>query len=123
MTAVIEGVGDHEEHYVCDSEIDQVPAAESHLRSLPEFRWPFRKSLQGARYDALVADLNQLAARLVKQATDPDEPTETAAQTNGRIGGLKGGKARAKRLSAEERSEIARKAAQARWKHPQTPGA
>jgi hypothetical protein len=34
----------------------------------------------------------------------------------GRRGGLKGGKARAKKLSAKERSEIARKAAATRWK-------
>ena len=33
----------------------------------------------------------------------------------GRKGGLKGGKARARKLSADRRSEIARKAAQARW--------
>jgi hypothetical protein len=62
-----------------------------------------------------VADLNTLAARLVKQATDPDEPSDTPAQTNGRRGGLKGGKARAAKLSPEQRSEIARKAARARW--------
>jgi len=62
-----------------------------------------------------VADLNKLAARLVKQATDPDERSETPAQTNGRVGGLKGGNARAERLSSAERSEIARKAARARW--------
>lgn len=34
----------------------------------------------------------------------------------GRLGGLKGGKARAEKLSPEERKEIARKAAEARWK-------
>ena len=34
---------------------------------------------------------------------------------SGRLGGLKGGKARAKSLSAKERSAIARKGAQARW--------
>ena len=33
----------------------------------------------------------------------------------GRLGGLKGGKARAKKLTAERRKEIARKAAKARW--------
>jgi hypothetical protein len=37
-----------------------------------------------------------------------------AAVILGRLGGLKGGKARAKRLSAERRSEIARKASSAR---------
>jgi hypothetical protein len=34
----------------------------------------------------------------------------------GRLGGLKGGKARKEKLSPEQRKEIARKAAQARWK-------
>jgi len=34
----------------------------------------------------------------------------------GRLGGLKGGKARAERLSARRRREIARKAAEARWR-------
>jgi hypothetical protein len=38
-----------------------------------------------------------------------------AAQELGRLGGLKGGKARAKKLSAQERSESARKAVMARW--------
>ena len=61
-----------------------------------------------------MADLNRLAARIVRQATDPDIP-ETPAQTSGRVGGRKGGKARAAKLSPAERSEIARKAARARW--------
>jgi len=61
-----------------------------------------------------MADLNQLAARLVKQATEP-QPTESPAQRSGRKGGLKGGKARAAKLSAEQRTEIAKKAASARW--------
>jgi hypothetical protein len=38
-----------------------------------------------------------------------------AAVALGRLGGLKGGKARAKKLSAKQRTEIAKKAAQARW--------
>jgi len=62
------------------------------------------------------ADLNRLAAAIVGDATDetPTEP-ETGQVRAGRSGGLKGGKARAKRLSPERRSEIARKAAKARW--------
>ena len=39
-----------------------------------------------------------------------------AAVALGRLGGLKGGKARAAKLSAKKRSEIAKKAAIARWK-------
>ena len=46
---------------------------------------------------------------------DPDEGKDPAAVSLGRRGGLKGGKARAKKLSPEKRSEIARKAAKARW--------
>jgi hypothetical protein len=61
-----------------------------------------------------MADLNRMAHRLVQKATEPQEP-ETPAQANGRNGGLKGGKARAEKLPPEKRSEIARKAAQARW--------
>ncbi|MFA6287471.1 MAG: hypothetical protein WC661_08805 [Opitutaceae bacterium] len=38
-----------------------------------------------------------------------------AAVALGRMGGLKGGKARAQSLTAEERSEAARKAVNARW--------
>jgi hypothetical protein len=38
-----------------------------------------------------------------------------AAQELGRLGGKKGGKARAEKLSAERKSEIAREAAKARW--------
>lgn len=39
-----------------------------------------------------------------------------AAVALGRLGGLKGGLARAQKLTPEERQEIARKAAEARWK-------
>lgn len=67
------------------------------------------------------ADLNKLAKALVDQATDeephdPYEGKDPAAVELGRRGGLKGGKARAEKLSAEERSAIARRAAEARWK-------
>ena len=39
-----------------------------------------------------------------------------AAVALGRLGGLKGGKARAEKLTPEQRSEIARNAARSRWK-------
>lgn len=67
------------------------------------------------------ADLNALAASIVADATDEDkdEPADDgkdpAAVALGRRGGLKGGRARADSLTAEQRSEAARKAAQARW--------
>jgi hypothetical protein len=67
-------------------------------------------------------DLNQLAARLVDEATgnvpkppDPDEGKDPAAVALGRKGGLKGGKARAAKMTPEERSRAARAAAEARW--------
>jgi hypothetical protein len=63
-----------------------------------------------------MADLNQMAYRVVQHATEPREKP-SQAQLNGHRGGLKGGKARAEKLSPERRSEIARKAAEARW-HP-----
>jgi hypothetical protein len=50
---------------------------------------------------------------------EPEDPVRAAAALLGRKGGLKGGKARAAKLSPEERSEIARKAAAARWKKDQ----
>ncbi len=66
-------------------------------------------------------DVNELARRLVDEATgeqpkyDPDEGKDPAAVELGRRGGLKGGKARAEKMTPEERSEAARKAALARW--------
>lgn len=68
-----------------------------------------------------MADLNQMAYRVVRQATEPPQEPETPAQTNGRNGGRKGGVARAESLTAERRSEIARRAAEARWR--KTPSA
>jgi hypothetical protein len=67
-------------------------------------------------------DLNQLAKSIVDQATaetppaPPEDGKNPAAVTLGRLGGLKGGKARAAKLSKKKRSEIAKKAARARWK-------
>ncbi|MGH9054387.1 MAG: histone H1 [Acidimicrobiales bacterium] len=67
-------------------------------------------------------DTNQLAAMVVAKATrtappevDEGDGKDPAAVALGRKGGLKGGKARAAKLSPEERSEAARKAARARW--------
>lgn len=70
-------------------------------------------------------DLNQLAAAIMEAATNENMPEEQpqknkAAQELGRLGGLKGGKARADKLSAEKRKEIAKKAAQARWDKKQS---
>ncbi len=69
----------------------------------------------------LPRDMNQRAKAIVDLATDetapePDEPAKNPAAVElGRLGGLKGGKVRAAKLSKEQRREIARKAAAARW--------
>lgn len=67
-------------------------------------------------------DVNQLAASIVHDATEPESEPEDkkdpAAVELGRKGGLKGGKARAAKLTPEERREAARKAAAARWAKP-----
>lgn len=71
-------------------------------------------------------DLNQLAKRIVDEATGETQPEEIdekkkAAIESGRLGGLKGGKARAEKLTPEERSEIAKKAAKKRWGNTKQP--
>ncbi len=68
-------------------------------------------------------DPSKLAKEIIDLATDEDyqdqpdedEGKDPAAVALGRKGGLKGGKARAAKLTAEERSAAARWAAKARW--------
>lgn len=68
-------------------------------------------------------DLNQLAYQLVQEATGQAPKTaapvehdkDPAAVALGRKGGLKGGKARAAKMTAKQRSAQARKAAATRW--------
>ncbi|MGD9562558.1 MAG: histone H1 [Pyrinomonadaceae bacterium] len=61
-------------------------------------------------------DTNQLAKYIVDLSTgEESEPELSPKQKAGQLGGLKGGKARADKLSPEERSAIAKKAAGARW--------
>ena len=60
-------------------------------------------------------DINILAKTIVGKVTEEPSEKNPAAVALGRLGGLKGGKARAKILSPEKRKEIAKKAAQARW--------
>jgi len=59
-------------------------------------------------------DENQIAKAVVDTATQAPEKNP-AAVALGRLGGLKGGKARAAKLSEKERVAIAKKAAKARW--------
>lgn len=65
-------------------------------------------------------DANQLAKFIVDMATgeipaDTNDGKNPAAVALGRLGGLKGGKARADSLSNKQRRDIAKKAAKARW--------
>lgn len=71
------------------------------------------------------ADLNQMAYAIVQAATDESEPVEEPTTKNphavalGRLGGLKGGKARADKLTPKQRKDIAKIANTARWKKPE----
>lgn len=72
-------------------------------------------------------DPNVTAFNIVQMAIGeiekPKEPEKNqAAVTLGRLGGLKGGKARAEKLTPEQRKEIAQKAAAKRWAHKQGDG-
>jgi hypothetical protein len=78
--------------------------------------------------EKLPSDFSKKARRVVELATgenltqNSQKPTKEehhknpAAVALGRLGGLKGGKARANKLSPEKRKEIAKKAAEVRWK-------
>ncbi|RFC33304.1 MAG: hypothetical protein DID92_2727744767 [Candidatus Nitrotoga sp. SPKER] len=66
-------------------------------------------------------DMNQLAKRIVDEAvgdepvTSPPPEKNQAVVDKRRLDGLKGGVARAEKLTAEQRSEIAKLAASIRW--------
>lgn len=66
-------------------------------------------------------DVNRLARAIVDQATGTERQKNPAAVELGRLGGRKGGLARAANLSTAKRKEIARKAAKARWAATTTP--
>ena len=66
-------------------------------------------------------DVNELAKYIVDVTTGKEEKVyppqkNPHAQALARLGASKGGKARAKNLTAKKRSQIAKKAASARWK-------
>ena len=67
-------------------------------------------------------DVNVRAFNIVQQAIGDAKPESQpeknpAAVALGRLGGLKGGKARAEKLTPNQRKDAAQKAAQARWKN------
>jgi hypothetical protein len=67
----------------------------------------------------MAKDLNQIAANITALTTGTKVKEEAAknpaAVALGRLGGLKGGKARADKLTKRQRQSIAQKAAKARW--------
>ena len=69
----------------------------------------------------LPKDPNLLAYKIVQLSTEESEPPKEKSEISkylseiGKKGGLKGGPARAKKLSAKKRREIAQNAAKARW--------
>ena len=73
-------------------------------------------------------DINETAFSIMQKVTGKDlpEPASEKPEKNpaavalGRLGGLKGGKARAEKLSPKKRKEIAQSAAAARWKNRKT---
>ena len=85
----------------------QAAANEGHEAIETSFR-----QLGGKPKRARKSDLNQIAPSIVEQTTREKNP---AAVSLGRLGGLKGGKARAEKLSARRRKAIARDAALRRW--------
>ncbi|OGW54232.1 MAG: hypothetical protein A2Y81_02695 [Nitrospirae bacterium RBG_13_43_8] len=73
----------------------------------------------------LPKDVNQLAYEIVRLSTEEGQESKQPPKRSaiseylseiGHKGGLKGGPARAKKLSAKKRKEIAKKAAAVRWK-------
>lgn len=87
----------------------------AYIQGMPE------RSSKGKARPKRPTDINQLAASVVRAATEGEdladefEGKNPAAVMLGRLGGKKGGRARADKLTAEQRSEIARRAAAARW--------
>lgn len=78
-----------------------------------------RRDTEGMAKKKRPRDVNQLAHQIVEEATQgaPQDNSgkDPAAVALGRKGGLKGGVARAAKLTKEQRSESAKKAAKARW--------
>lgn len=94
--------------FYCDG-----PGCEGNVRRSGRSPGPPRRT---PRYSPSMADLNQLAAKLVERTVDETErESESPRVEAARKGGAKGGRARAATLTAEQRSEIARRAARARW--------
>lgn len=78
---------------------------------------------QSSKKPKRLPDLNVLVSEIVRMATEDESGTSGKedqknphAVALGRLGGKKGGRARAEKLTPEQRKEIAKTAARARWK-------
>jgi hypothetical protein len=104
--------------HVCYNHLESTP-----LRAYLSCYWILCHSIMPQRSSNAKrpTDANQRAKLVVDIATGQieDKPPDTgknpAAVALGRLGGQKGGKARAEKLSAKRRSQIAKKAAKVRW--------
>lgn len=81
---------------------------------------PKKKDENESAFDTLQELIARDADRegIPRPSTSPPEKVSYRAKA-GRLGGLKGGKARAKSLSQKKRKAIAKKAAKTRWKTSQ----
>ena len=74
---------------------------------------------KGEKRHANTVDNAMLIGRIATGDTEDVESVRNPDAVNlGRLGGLKGGKARAEKLSPRKRTAIARKAAESRWRKP-----
>lgn len=87
----------------------------------PDYRLCYAPTMPTRASKKRPRDVNQLAKMIVDMSTgeapkdEPPPDKNPAAVALGKLGASKGGKARAEKLSARRRKEIARKAAQTRW--------
>jgi len=80
------------------------------------FVWPVRHNTAMRKRSSKKSVENELAVP-AEPVPEPSPPAKNpAAVALGKLGGAKGGAARAKKLTAEQRSAIAKKGADARWK-------
>jgi len=95
----------------------QPPKSTKLPRKLPEDPIARGVAIKGPQGQKRPADVTQNAVQVMRIATgqEPETGRDPGTEAN-RKGGLKGGKARAEKLSAEQRKAIAERAAQTRWK-------
>jgi len=72
-------------------------------------------------FETIAYEVFQKAIGEIPKEPSPDPNKDPKAVTLGRMGGLKGGNARANKLTSEQRRSIATKAAETRWSRPSKP--